>query len=385
MIRRILYVIIFGLTLYFVIRHFNELKLIIETMSRADGRWLLLAIVVQFLWLVAVAANLQACYRLMGIDEALTRMVPLTAAGNFINVIAPSYGAGAMAVFIADGQRRGKPAGKVSTASFLYLVYDYAGFMIVLALGFTVLIRRGLMTPVLIGAAVFAVTIAVSVITLTIIGILSVDRMARVLVWLTDLANRILRPILKRNLLDRAKSERFGHEIAEGLREIRRSPKSLIIPGIYALLRKAVMALILFMVSIAFHTPFDAGTLIASFCVGYLFTIASVTPSGVGFVEGAMGLAQTAMGIDPATSAGIALTYRGLTFWLVLLYGFFAIRFVGYKPSNAKQLEEEAELSVLQAESGSLSASDPVGNTGLNTAPPELANPGKKGPSKHES
>jgi uncharacterized protein (TIRG00374 family) len=385
MIRRILYAIIFGLTLYFVIRNFNELKLIIETMSRADGRWLLLAIVVQFIWLVAVAANLQACYRLMGIDEALTRMVPLTAAGNFINVIAPSYGAGAMAVFIADGQRRGKPAGKVSTASFLYLVYDYAGFMIVLALGFTVLIQRGLMTPVLIGAAVFAVTIAVSVISLTTIGILSVDRLARVLVWLTDLANRILRPVIKRKLLDRVKSERFGHEIAEGLREIRRSPRSLIIPGIYALLRKAVMALILFMVSLAFHTPFDAGTLIASFCVSYLFTIASVTPSGVGFVEGAMGLAQTALGIDPATSVGIALTYRGLTFWLVLLYGFFAIRLVGYKPNEAKQLEAEAEFSVLQAETDQLPASNPAVKTAVNAAAPDPGNPGIKDPSRHET
>lgn len=378
MIRRILYVIIFGLTLYFVIRHFDELKLIVETMSRADGRWLLLAIVVQFLWLVAVAANLQSCYRLMGIDEALSRMVSLTAAGNFINVIAPSYGAGAMAVFIADGQRRGKPAGKVSTASFLYLVYDYAGFMIVLALGFAVLIHRGLMTPVLIGAALFAMTIAVSVIGLTTIGVLSVDRMARVLVWLTDLGNRLLRPIFKRDLFDRTKSERFGHEIAEGLREIRRSPKSLIVPGIYALLRKAVMVLILFMVSVAFHTPFDPGTLIASFCVSYLFTIASITPSGVGFVEGAMGLAQTAMGISPATSVGIALTYRGLTFWLVLLYGFFAIRFVGYKPNRVQEPGDKTDGLAHAEGSEALRVASPVEPRSLEAAAPSGGNPGKK-------
>ena len=378
MIRRILYAIIFGLTLYFVIRHFNELRLIIQTMSRADGRWLLLAIVVQFLWLVSIAANLQSCYRLMGIDETLTRMVPLTAAGNFINVIAPSYGAGAMAVFIADGKRRGKPAGQVSTASFLYLVYDYAGFMIVLTLGFIVLIHRGLMTPVLIGAALFAIAIAISVISLTTIGVLSANRMARVLVWVTDLGNRILRPILKRDLLDRSKSEAFGHEVADGLHEIRRSPKSLVIPGIYALLRKAVMALILFLVSVAFHTPFDLGTLIASFCVSYLFTIASITPSGVGFVEGAMALAQTAMGIDPATSAGIALTYRGLTFWLVLVYGFFAIRFVGYKPDHARELEEEASEEIFETYQEADVPTPSIERAGTDLAALPSANPGKK-------
>jgi uncharacterized protein (TIRG00374 family) len=383
MLRRLLYAIILGLTVYFVIRHFDELKLIIETMSRADGRWLLLAIIVQFLWLVAVAANLQACYRLMGIDEALSRMVPLTAAANFINVIAPSYGAGAMAVFMADGQRRGKPAGKVSTASFLYLVYDYAGFMIVLALGFIVLVNRNLVTPVLIGAALFAITIAVSVILLTTIGVLSAHRMARVLVWLTDLGNRILRPILKRDLLDRSKSESFGLEITEGLHEIRRSPKSLIFPGIYALIRKAVMASILFLVSVAFHTSFDLGTLIASFCVSYLFTIASITPSGVGFVEGAMALTQTAMGINPATSAAIALTYRGLTFWLVLLYGFFAIRFVGYKPDLAQEAEEEFGAPSVEAGAEQVITVDPVEQAELETASAG-GNPVEKDPPQTE-
>ena len=337
MIRRIFYAVIFLLTGYFVIRNYDELKLIIETVGRSDGRWLLVAVAVQFLWLVMIAANMQSTYRLIGIDETLTRLVPLTAAANFINAIAPSYGIGAMAVFITDGQRRGKPAGKVSTASFLYLVYDYAGFMIVLALGFIVFIERDLLTPVLIGAAIFAVSIGVTLIVLTTAGVLSADRMERSLVGLTDLGNRLLRPFSKRTLLDRTKSSALGRQMTEGLKEIRHSPRSLIIPGIYALLRKAVMASILYLVSVAFHTPFDLGTLVASFSISYLFTIASITPSGVGFVEGAMALTQTAMGINPAISVGIALTYRGLTFWLVLLYGFIALRMVGYQPGDVKR------------------------------------------------
>jgi hypothetical protein len=337
MIRRIFYAIIFLLTAYFVIRHFDELKLIIETVGSSDGRWLLVAVVVQFVWLVMIAANMRSTYRLIGIDETLTRLVPLTAAANFINAVAPSYGIGAMAVFITDGQRRGKPPGKVSTASFLYLVYDYAGFMVVLALGFIVLFQRGLLTPLLIGAAFFAVSVGVTLIILTIAGVLSADRMERSLVGLTDLGNRLLRPFSKRPLLDRSKSSALGRQMTEGLKEIHHSPRSLIVPGIFALLRKVVMALVLYLVSVAFHTPFDLGTLVASFAVSYLFTIASITPSGVGFVEGAMALTQTAMGINPAISAGIALTYRGLTFWLVLLYGFFALRMVGYQPREIKE------------------------------------------------
>jgi len=211
--------------------------------------------------------------------------------------------------------------------------------------------------------------------------VLSAHRMSRVLVWVTDLGNRILHPILKRDLLDRSKSEAFGLEVAEGLQEIRRSPRSLIIPAIYALLRKAIMVLILFLVSVAFHTPFDPGTLIASFCVSYLFTIASVTPSGVGFVEGAMGLAQTAMGINPATSVGIALTYRGLTFWLVLLYGFFAIRFVGYKPGGEREGAGETDARALAIDPQALNTANPGEQAGLEDSAAGLANPGRKGDS----
>lgn len=77
----------------------------------------------------------------MGIHEKLSHLVPLTTAANFINVIIPSYGAGALAVLIADGSQREKPVGKVSAAAFVYLVYDYLGFLVVLSLGFNILSR----------------------------------------------------------------------------------------------------------------------------------------------------------------------------------------------------------------------------------------------------
>ncbi|HUS84652.1 MAG TPA: lysylphosphatidylglycerol synthase domain-containing protein, partial [Anaerolineales bacterium] len=83
-----------------------------------------------------------------------------------------------------------------------------------------------------------------------------------------------------------------------------------------------------------FHNSFGIETLLASFSVSYLFIIASITPSGVGFVEGAMVLTQNAMGVDPLTSTAIALAYRGITFWLTLAYGFFAIRVIGFQPNE---------------------------------------------------
>lgn len=346
MIRKIIYTIILGLTIFFVVRNFDELVIIINTLARANPAWLMAAVGAQLLWIVAIAGNLQSTYHLTGMRETLRRMVVLTAAGNFINVVAPSYGAGAMAVFIADGQQRNKPAGKITTASFLYLVYDYLGFMIVLSIGFFILEKRDLLGTALIGAAIFACSIGVSLIIGAVVGIFSSDHLDRLVVWFVRGINRLTKAVIKRALIDLDDAHAFGTDLANGLKEIRRSPGNLLQPIGWALGRKAMMMVMLYLVSLAYGSPFDLPTVVVSFAVSYLFTIASVTPSGVGFVEGAMSLIQVSMGIDPAKSVAIAIAYRGLTFWLILLYGFFAIRAIDYKPEKVEpEPGEPAERS----------------------------------------
>lgn len=330
MIRRIVYFVILALSIFFVARNHDELTIILRTLGRGNPGWLLLAVAAQVLWLVAIAGNLRSAYALTGMHEKIGHMTVLTAAANFINVIAPSYGAGAVAVFIADGQRRAKPAGKVTTASFLYLVYDYLGLMIVLAIGFILLNQRELLSTAIIGAATFVYAIGIGLILLTVVGVSSADRLDRVVVWLVSNLNRLLHPVVKRILINIEEARKFGADLAGGLGEIRRSPGNLLQPLAWALGRKAMMIVILFIISLAYDEPFDLPTSMVSFTVSYLFTIVSVTPSGVGFVEGAMSLIQIAMGVDPATSVAIAVAYRGLTFWLVLLYGFAAVRVIDY-------------------------------------------------------
>ncbi len=365
MFRKIFYSAIFLLTIFFVSRNLDELKLIIITFGQSDGRWLFAATLAQILWLVTIAGNLWACYKLTGIHEKLIHLIPLTIAANFLNVIAPSYGAGSLAVLIADGSQRGKPVGKVSTAGLIYIVYDYLGFLVVLSLGFSILSRRGLLDAWLIGAAVFAVSIAVGLLILTAIGVHSTNQLKRVLIWLVDLANRILQPLFKRTVINRTKAQTFALDIADGLLQIRRSPRKLILPVFLAFIRKAMMVLTLFFVSLAFHNPFGIDTLLASFSVSYLFIIASITPSGVGFVEGAMVLTQNAMGVDPLTSTAIALAYRGITFWLTLGYGFIAIRMIGIQPnkSSTKGVAPVNPVKISSSEAGSVesnSDSDPL-------------------------
>jgi hypothetical protein len=74
---------------------------------------------------------------------------------------------------------------------------------------------------------------------------------------------------------------------------------------------------------------------VAGFAIGYLFLIVSPTPSGIGFVEGAMTLALTTLRVPLAAATIITLAYRGITLWLTLLYGAIAMRWIGRHPTAA--------------------------------------------------
>jgi uncharacterized protein (TIRG00374 family) len=339
--RQIFFTVIIAFAFYFGFTHKEELQLVLQVFGQGDWRWLLAAVGVQLLWLVNIGAAFQSTYRLVGVREQLSRMVPLTTAANFVNVVAPSYGIGALAVLIADGNQRSKPAAKVTTAAVLYLVYDYLGFMVVLALGLFIFYRRGLLDTVLIAASAFSASIAIGLFVLMIFGIQSSPKLGTLIPGLLQWINRILRPFLRRDLIDRKRYDAFARDITEGLQHVKHAPWLLILPGVLALTRKLCMMAILFLVTKAFGHPIPLDTLIAGFTTSYLFIIASITPSGVGFVEGALTLYLHALGVPLATSAVISVAYRGITFWLTLAYGVIAIRWVGYSP---KQLRQERSL-----------------------------------------
>ena len=368
--RKAFYTIVVTLAVYYVFTHQVELRKVLDVFTQADWRWMLAALGGHVLWLIVIGAAFQSTYRLVGIRENLTRLVPLTTAAQFINVIAPSYGAGAMAVMIADGRQRKKPAAKVSTASILYLVYDYLGFMIVLPFGLAILYINGVMDTVILFATIFSATIGITLIILTVIGIQSNQKLAKAVVWLIKTINKILQPIFRRELIESDEAESFANDVSEGLQHIRHSPSNLVTPALLALARKATMMLILLIVSIAFRHPFNFQTLLAGFTTSYLFTIASITPSGVGFVEGAMTAYLSKMGVPLATAMVISLAYRGITLWLTLVYGLIAIRWVGYKPSQkkadaAKSQTAEEEKSIPfpsnQTKSSSVTTVNPTG------------------------
>jgi hypothetical protein len=80
------------------------------------------------------------------------------------------------------------------------------------------------------------------------------------------------------------------------------------------------------MLFLAFRQPAGPGALVAGYAMCILFWIVSITPQGIGIVEGVTALVLASLGVPAEKAAVIALAFRGLTFWLPFGIGFFQLR-----------------------------------------------------------
>jgi len=312
----------------FIIAQLSEVGSIIETIQHGDWRFIGLSILLIVLWLLTNAASYKIIFLGTGIKEKLEKLILLAAASNFLNIVAPTAGMSGMAIFISEARRRGYSTGRVTVAGVLFTLFDYAAFLLILSAGLIVLIRRGHLNVPEIIATLVLLLVASTMAYLLYLGTQSAEKLSLALSWLIRAANKILRPFIHRDYLSEQRAIGFAHEASDGLRALPRRPVFIILPFLLALTSKIILMVILMLMFLAFQVPFTLGTLIAGFSLGYLLLIVSPTPAGIGFVEGGLTLALSTLQVPLGQAAVIALAYRGITFWLPLLFGIYAFRFI---------------------------------------------------------
>jgi uncharacterized protein (TIRG00374 family) len=335
--RRIIIAVILFVGILFVISNFAEFKNIISTLQRGNWLIILLALIAQLFWYAAVAAGFKAIYWMLGMPVQHLRLLRLAIAGDFMNIVLPSVGLSGVSVFISDAQQRGQSPARAAVAGALYTLFDYIAFLCFLVAGMVVLIKRNDLSWGEIVASIYLLLVAIGLCVLLYLGMRSAAALGTALVWLAHRVNRILFPFIKRNYMSEEHARSFAHDAAEGIHILRRQPKLMIWPVLFAITSKSLLVAILTLSFLAFQVPFSAGTIIASFSTSYLFLIISPTPAGVGVFEGAMTLSLTSLHVTLADAAVITLTYRAVTFWFPLLLGFIVVR--GLNQSNKPKID----------------------------------------------
>lgn len=324
--KKLFIVVVLFLGIAIVAISFSELETIMLTLNKAHLGYFILAILVQLIWFTTTARMYQSIFHLLGVHEDILTLSRIATAANFINVVAPTAGVGGIALFASEARRRGHPAGKVTVAAALFLLLDQAAFLVILALGLIVLVRRNDLNAGEISASFFLLCIALIYAFILYLGYRSEEKLGNTLAKIARFINRIVRFFRKQEYLSETRAHEFAHEISEGFSGLTEKPSSLVRPVLWGIFNKGLLMLILVCAFLSFEVPFSTGTIIAGFSIAYLFLIVSPTPSGIGVVEGILPIALSTLNVNWSQAVLITLTYRTVTFWVPFGIGAWAFR-----------------------------------------------------------
>ena len=318
----LLVIVFFG----FVISRLPEVEKLIATLAHGQWQWILAAAFLQLGRYVAFTAVFQSAFDLVGVKSRISGLLPIMFASVFVNLVAPIGGASGFALFVDDAARRGQSGARASAGTILALTSEYSSFGVVLIIGLVYLaVHHALAGYELAGAALLALIIG-SLASALVLARWSPERLHRLFAWMHRQINRLGGRFRRPSLLAEGWADKNATEFTHAAHAMTAHPWGLARTLAVALGMHAVNIASLYALFLAFSQPIGLGALIAIFGVGMLFWMVSITPQGIGMVEGAMVLVCTALGVPAAEATAITLAFRGLSLWLPVLVGFVLLR-----------------------------------------------------------
>jgi phosphatidylglycerol lysyltransferase len=323
-----------------VVSRFTELEQFKNTISKGNWWLVLAALFTQCVYYVVFAWTYKAAFSTVDIPTRTLELIPVTLGSLFINVVVPAGGAGGAALFAEDLSKRGKPAARVAAGALLQLITDFAAFTLLLIPGMVYLFSEHDLKIYEIFAAVVLLFIITGLSSILLVGILKPAWLYRLFCWLHRTANWILKRFKRSFSLADDWPKNNADEFNQAAAAVASHPTRLAQTVAIHLLAHLTDIGMLYILFQAFNQPIGFGALIAGYAVGILFLVVSITPQGIGVVEGMMTLVFTSLGIPGAVAATVTLAYRGLTFWIPLLLGFFAVQHMHNVGANRGTLTE---------------------------------------------
>lgn len=324
--RRWILLILTVLFLWVVVSRFTQLEQLKFTLSQARWHWLLAALLVQMAYFVCFSASYQAAFWAVDIPMRVRDLLPLTLGALFVNVVMPTGGAAGAALFTEDLARRGKPAARAATGVLLQLIADFCAFAIILIPGMIFLSIEHDLKGYEIIAALILVGITVGLCSLLLLGIWKKSIFESMFSWIQKSARWIYGRLHRSLSLANDWAQKNAEEFSNASLAIASHPSRIVFTILSAFVAHLLDIATLYILFLAFNQPIGIGILVAGYSVGILFWIVSITPQGIGVVEGVMALVYSSLGIPGAVATTVALAFRGLTFWIPMLLGFISVQ-----------------------------------------------------------
>ncbi|MBX3015346.1 MAG: lysylphosphatidylglycerol synthetase family protein [Caldilineaceae bacterium] len=309
-----------------LLTHLAELAELGETMVAGQWRWLLAAFGLQLLYYVAYTGVYQRAFATVDVQSSLWELVPVTYASLFANLAAPTGGMAGAALFVEEVARRGQSRTRATVGVLLMLVIDFGVLALIVLASLGILWRENELQAYETLAALILMLFVLGMAGALALGLWRPTWLRAGLDWLQQQINRIGQWFRRPQWLEANWSERNATEFQLAAQAIRTRPRHLLETAVVALVAHLIDLASLYLIFLAFAQPIGHGVLLVGYAMTVLFGIVSPTPNGIGVVEGLMPVIYTSLGLPLATATVISLTFRGFTFWLPMLAGFFFLR-----------------------------------------------------------
>jgi uncharacterized protein (TIRG00374 family) len=333
---------------WLVISRFTEIKGLAETLSQGQWQWVLAAIFLTVILYLVRAWMYQAAFYTVEVPSRIRDLLPLVFASIFVSVAVPSAGASGAVLFVDDASRRGQSQGRTAAGVLMYLISDLIAFTLILIVGLAYLFLQHDLQVYQIIAALLLLAIILTLTSVLLLGLLLPDHLLGLLSGLQRSANRFAGTLKQKSFLPEDWAVHMAGEFTEAATAITAQPRRLARTLVIALSAQLVQLCCLLVLFQAFRQHVVLGTLVAGYAVGVLFWIVSITPQGIGVVEGVITLVYTSLGVPAEKAALVALSFRGLTFWLPFGIGFLSLRRIkSFQKEQAHHLNERDALAVM--------------------------------------
>lgn len=326
MVRRVILIALTLLFVWLVAAHLPELRQLEGALAEASWGWALAAVAAQLAYYLVFTGSFQAAFYTVEISTGLLELLPVVLGSLFVNVAVPAGGAGGAALFTENLSRRGKPAARAAAGVLLQIIADYSAFTLLLIPGLAFLFLRHDLQIYEVVAALILLGFMLGLSGVLLLGLWNPDALRRLLGAVQRVAVGLLRRFKRDFSLGDGWAERNAAEFNGAAAAVAAHPGRLALAVLAALGAHLLDVLTLYLLFRGFSQAISLGALVAGFAVGVLFWVVSITPQGIGMVEGMMTLAYTSLGVPAAVAAAVTLAFRGLTFWIPMLLGFFAVR-----------------------------------------------------------
>lgn len=311
---------------WIVVSRFAQIEKLAQTLSQGTWTWVLAAALLQVVYYGVYSALYQAAFRTVDVSSRWRDLLPLVFVSIFVNVAAPTGGASGAALFVDDAAQRGQSAARTAIGTLLVLLADFGAFALVLVVGMIYLFSQHDLQVYEVGAAGLLLLMILGLTAILCLGLWRPSWLRRLLGGVQRLGARMAAWLKRPAPLAEEWTEKTASDFTGAAAAMRAHPGRLAGTLAIALASHLIDLATLYVTFLAFHHPISIGPLVAGYAMGILFWIVSITPQGIGVVEGVMALVYTSLGVPGPVATATALVFRGLGFWLPLGLGFVMLR-----------------------------------------------------------